>query len=131
MGKMSRDKGKRGELELSKILTAEGYPCRRGQQTNGALGEADVEGLPGIHIECKRVERLDLDAAMKQSVDDAYAEGLKWGHEMLPAVFHRANASPSKPTRGSWKVTMLLKDWIRIFREYDSSLKLKEMEKKK
>ena len=60
----SRRKGKEGELELAKKLREYGYGCRRGQQYSGANGDADVIGLPGIHIECKRVERLDLLAAM-------------------------------------------------------------------
>lgn len=64
----SRDKGKRGELELAKVLRGYGYDTRRGQQYCGANGDADVVGLPGIHIECKRVERLNLDDAMAQAV---------------------------------------------------------------
>ena len=50
MGKASRDKGKRGERELAGKLREYGYDCRRGQQYAGANGDADVVGLPGIHI---------------------------------------------------------------------------------
>lgn len=46
----SRSKGKRGELELARELKHHGYACRRGQQFSGASGDADVIGLPGIHI---------------------------------------------------------------------------------
>ena len=60
MGKSQREKGKRGERELAGRLRDHGYDCRRGQQFCGASGDADVTGLPGIHIECKRVERLNL-----------------------------------------------------------------------
>ena len=60
----SRAKGKAGELELSRLLRDYGYDCRRGQQYSGASGDADVIGLPGIHIEVKRVERLDISAAV-------------------------------------------------------------------
>ena len=35
----------------------------------------DVAGLPGIHIECKNVERLNLRKAMEQSSEDAINEG--------------------------------------------------------
>lgn len=93
----SRQKGKRGELELAAVLRAHGYDTRRGQQYAGANGDADVVGLPGVHIECKRVERLDLDGAMAQSVRDA-RDG------ELPVVMHRRN-------RGEWLVTMRLEDW--------------------
>ena len=53
MGKSQREKGKRGERELAGRLRDHGYDCRRGQQFCGASGDADVTGLPGIHIECK------------------------------------------------------------------------------
>ena len=100
----SRDKGKRGELELSKKLREYGYECRRGQQYSGASGDADVIGLPGIHIECKRVEKLNIYDAIDQSKRDA-----RTGE--IPAVFHRKNDC-------DWLVTMRLEDWISIYREW-------------
>ena len=78
----SREKGKRGELELARALRALGYDCRRGQQYSGKNGDADVVGLPGIHIECKRVERLNLAEAMRQARRDA-----RVGE--TPVVMHR------------------------------------------
>ena len=80
----SRNKGAAGERELANKLKEYGYDARRGQQYCGANGDADVIGLDGIHIECKRVERLNLYDAMAQSVHDA-KENEK------PAVFHRKN----------------------------------------
>ena len=56
----SRQKGVRGERELAGILRDYGFDSRRGQQYCGLNGDADVIGLPGIHIECKRVERLNI-----------------------------------------------------------------------
>ena len=100
----SRAKGAAGERELAKKLREYGYDCRRGQQYCGANGDADVIGLPGIHIECKRVERLNIDDAMLQAIRDR-REG------EYPAVFHRKN-------NGKWMVTMLLDDWQEIYREW-------------
>ena len=100
----SRAKGAAGERELAKKLREYGYECRRGQQFCGANGDADVIGLPGIHIECKRVERLNIDDAMLQAIRDR-REG------EFPAVFHRKN-------NGKWMVTMLLDDWQEIYREW-------------
>ena len=100
----SRAKGARGERELARILRGYGYDCRRGQQYCGANGDADVVGLSGIHIECKRVERLNIDDAMLQAIRDR-REG------EYPAVFHRKN-------NGKWMVTMLLDDWQEIYREW-------------
>ena len=102
----SRDKGKRGELELSRKLRELGWECRRGQQYSGANGDADVIGLPGIHIECKRVERLDMYAAMRQSVHDA-----KEGE--APTVMHRKDHC-------EWLVTMRLEDWAKLYSEAQS-----------
>ena len=101
MGKMSRDKGKRGERELSKILQQYGYDARRGQQFSGANGDPDVVGLPGIHIEVKRVERLNLYQAMEQAKSDAR-------EDEAPAVFHRRNGE-------KWMVTMMLEDWMELY----------------
>lgn len=100
----SRDKGARGERELTKALREYGYECRRGQQYCGANGDADVIGLPGIHIECKRVERLNIEDAMTQAIRDR-REG------EYPAVFHRKNNC-------KWLVTMRLEDWIEIYKEW-------------
>ena len=100
----SRAKGAAGERELAKKLREYGYECRRGQQYCGANGDADVLGLPGIHIECKRVERLNIDDAMLQAIRDR-REG------EFPAVFHRKN-------NGKWMVTMLLDDWQEIYKEW-------------
>lgn len=102
----SRSKGKRGELELCRKLREYGYSCSRSVQYCGANGDADVVGLPGIHIECKRVERLNLTDAMHQAMRDTRAGE-------LPAVFHRRNDEP-------WMVTMPLESWIEIYREWEA-----------
>lgn len=101
MGKASRDKGKRGERELANVLKEYGFDTHRGVQYQGGHDSPDVVGLPGIHIECKRVEKLNLDAAMKQANEDC-------GKQEAPAVFHRKNG-------GQWHVTMELRDWMFIF----------------
>ena len=116
----SREKGKRGEIELSHILNAYGYETRRSQQFSGANGDADVVGLPGIHIEVKRVEKLNIDKALKQSIDDSYADELKQGIDLIPAVFHRSNDDRKKgSTKGVWKVTLRLKDFMEIYKAWD------------
>lgn len=106
MGKTSREKGKRGERELSSFLRSFGYEARRGQQYCGSNGDADVVGLPGIHIECKRVEKLNIAAAMSQSIADA-------NPDEKPVVMHRRN-------NAQWLVTMRLDDFMEIYREWES-----------
>ena len=99
----SRQKGKRGELEVAHILKEHGFDARRGQQYAGANGDADVVGLDGIHIEVKRTERLDLKAAFTQSVRDA-REG------EVPTVW-------SKRNNGPWLVTMSAEDFLKMYTE--------------
>ena len=112
MGKSQREKGKRGERELAGKLRDHGYDCRRGQQFCGISGDADVIGLPGIHIECKRVERLNLQEAMEQSKRDA-----RTGEK--PCVFHRRD-------RSEWLVTMRLEDWIQLYKEWEAGQQITE-----
>lgn len=107
----SRAKGAKGERELANILKDYGYSTRRGQQFSGLEGE-DVIGLDYIHIECKRVENLNLYNAMDQSKRDSK-------DTQMPAVFHRKNNK-------KWLVTMELTDWINLYNEYYSSMKLEE-----
>ena len=97
----SRAKGKRGELELAKFLRGWGYDARRGQQYSGANGDADVVGVPGLHIECKRVEQLNIENALKQAEHDA-PDGI------IPIVFHRKNGE-------DWKVTLRADVFMRIY----------------
>lgn len=101
----SREKGARGERELARVLRQYGYNSRRGQQYSGANGDADVVGLPGIHIECKRVERLNIHDAMNQAKRDRR-------ENEIPAVFHRKNNC-------EWLVTLTLDDFIKIYREWE------------
>ena len=94
-GKTSQRKGAAGERELATILQQHGYDCSRGGSlTFGDL--PDVSGLPGIHIEVKRVEKLNVVEAMEQSIRDS--ERMRDG---IPALFHRRNRKP-------WLVTMRL-----------------------
>lgn len=97
----SKRKGGAGERELAGILKEHGFDTRRGHQFNGQTDEADVIGLPGVHIECKRVENLNIYKALEQSIRDA-----RTGE--TPVVMHRRN-------RDQWKVTMLLEDWLKMY----------------
>lgn len=87
----SRAKGKRGELELKSLLRTYGYDAHRGVQYQGGQDSPDVVGLPFIHIECKRVEKLNIYEAYEQSKRDAGV--------LFPVVMHRKNDC-------EWLVTM-------------------------
>lgn len=117
MGKSSQAKGKAGEQELARLLRQHGYEIERG----GCLsfGERpDLVGLPGIHVECKRVERLNLDTAMAQAIRDSARFG-----DGAPAVFHRRSRRP-------WLITMRLDDWLEIYRTFAEPYKNPESARK-
>lgn len=90
---------------LAKRLRENGYQVRRGQQFSGANGDADVVGLPGIHIECKFVERLNLRDAMDQSIRDA-----RVGE--IPTVMHKKKYE-------DWLVTMRIDDFLALYKEWE------------
>lgn len=98
----SQRKGRGGEIELSALLNEAGFETRPGRPLSYG-SEADVVGLPGVHIEVKRTERLRLDDAMNQAIRDAERFG-----DGVPAVFHRRSRRP-------WLVTMRLDDWLRLY----------------
>lgn len=100
-GKGSRDKGANGERELARLLKdLYGFDVRRGQVFNG---EPDLVGLDGIHVEVKRVERLNVHDALEQA-----REASKKKQDGVPVVFHRRN-------RTRWMVTMDLQDWVDFY----------------
>ena len=67
MGITSQRKGAEGERELAAVLRGYGYDVERGGSLS--FGETpDLTGLPGVHIECKRVERLNVGEAMQQAI---------------------------------------------------------------
>lgn len=86
MGSASRDKGARGERELARFLTEEGWPSERGIQRSGSPDSPDVKGVlsRAFHIECKRTESLSVFKALDQAKRDA-------GGLRIPVVYHRRN----------------------------------------
>lgn len=90
MGRMSRQKGKRGEREAAAELGAI-FACdaRRGVQYQGGPDSPDVV-LTGVnvHVEAKRVEALNLYKALEQAKGDAMPG-------KVPIVWHRKNGKPS------------------------------------
>lgn len=103
MSKFSRDKGKRGEREIALVLREHGFEARRGQQYCGANGDADVVGVPGLHIEVKRTEKFRMYEALDQARNDAR-------EDELPVVFTRKNNC-------DWVACLRLDDFMELFKE--------------
>lgn len=81
----SRNKGKKGEIELAQLLRNQGWmDARRGVQYSGLKGDADVVGVQGIHIECKRCQQVSDERWLEQAERDA-----RIGE--IPVVIYRRN----------------------------------------
>ena len=104
-GKVSRNKGQRGELLLRDLFRAAGYDAERdGQQGSGTHGtHPDVAGgPPGFWPECKRVEAFScVTRAMEQAKKDSAGTGL------VPSVY-------SKTNRDEWLVTLRAEDFFNL-----------------
>ena len=108
----SKQKGKRGELECAKKLREYGFnEVRRSVQYNGKAeeGQPDLIGLPNIHIEVKRTERLKLYDAIEQTERDKK-------EEELGVIFHKKNNC-------EWVCIMTFEDWIKLYKESEFSNK--------
>lgn len=114
----SKQKGARFERLLASQFRDYGYDARRTAQYCGNTGEAaDVIGLPGIHVEAKHCERMQLYDWMAQAKRDSS------GSDRIPAVFHKKN-------NAEILVTMELEDWFQLYREWEAGFDLKERETK-
>lgn len=102
MGKTSQRKGRTAEIELSNILRGYGLYATPGSPLNYGT-EADVNGLPGYHIEVKRCERLSLPAWIEQAERDAQRM-----QDGAPLVVFRQNRQP-------WRVCIRLDDFMKLY----------------
>lgn len=111
----SKQKGARFERLLVSKFREYGYKdSRRTAQYCGNTGDAsDVVGLPGIHIEAKHQERMQLYDWMDQAKRDSQGSG------NFPVVFHKKN-------NAEILVTMRFDDFMEIYKEYYASQELKE-----
>ena len=101
----SNRKGKQGELEFANLCKEYGFEeARRSQQYSGEGHTADVVGLPELHIEVKRVERLNIEKAIDQCFEDKHEDD-------LGIVAHRKN-------NRNWLVTMDFDEWMEIYKRY-------------
>lgn len=109
----SKQKGARFERSLASKFKEYGYEARRTAQYCGNTGDAsDVVGLPGIHIEAKHQERMQLYDWMDQAKRDSE------GTENMPVVFHKKN-------NAEILVTMRFEDWMQLYNKWQNAQVLK------
>ena len=94
-GRSSQAKGRRAEAELAEYLRDHGFPDAR-------PGDPLNLGADGLHIECKRHERLEISRWYEQAQQDA--QRMKDGK---PVVVYRQN-------RRSWMVVLSLADFLAL-----------------
>ncbi len=106
MGKMQREKGKRGERAFRDLLRERGFNAERGVQHRGGPNSPDIlcVDLPTLHFEVKATQALRIWPALQQAVDDAGGK--------TPVVGHKRNGS-------EWVVILRAKDFLEIVRRSD------------
>lgn len=101
----SKQKGKRGELEVAKMLQLIGYDARRSVQYCGSSGDAaDVVGVGGLHLEVKRTETISIRKWMEQAERDAEKSG------RTPVVVFRSNGK-------RWRVCLDAEAFFTMYKE--------------
>jgi hypothetical protein len=115
MGRMSRQKGKRGEREVVQRFIARGVPCRRawedqskpGGQADGDLEIGEGTGLVGtIYAEVRFRETLAIPEWLREieAATDAVDDG-----RFRALIFRRS--------REDWHVAVPLNDYIDLLRQ--------------
>jgi hypothetical protein len=88
MGRMSRNKGARGELEVAALVRAAGWPNATRNFASGARGNGDIAHGPALTvIESKFTDHFELRACWAQVTRDAERAGVGY----LPLLAHRWN----------------------------------------
>lgn len=106
-GRSAQAKGRRAEIELSMFLREKGYITAAPGKPLNYGREPDVKGIKGLHIECKRHEKLEVNKWYEQAARDA--EKMKDGK---PVVMFRQN-------RKQWMAVLSLSDFLELIRRKD------------
>ena len=102
MGRMSREKGARGEREVIDQLHAHGWPHAHRNFASGSRGGSDIaRGPAGVALEIKRTEALRLRDTWKQATEDAAQRG------DVPVIAHRWNG-------GEWLAVLPLDELLAL-----------------
>lgn len=99
-------KGKRGEREVVSHYRRAGFDAARTPNSGGLRWSGDLMGVPGVSIEVKRTETLDLWAGVGQAERDAPAGS-------IPALHFRRSGEP-------WRVVIRLDAFIELLHARDA-----------
>lgn len=112
-------RGRRTQRVLAAYLAAHGWPHAT---SKGAFeGGRDIEGMPGLSVECKATSDGSLTGALRQA--EAYAAG------DLPLVVWRPNGYGEERI-GDWVVAMRLDVATRLLRDagYGEPIETEELQ---
>lgn len=110
----SRAKGKAGELELCKLLLPYWPEAARNIDQFGA-DKQDVLNVAGLHIQCKRVEKLRIWESLDQAVTEAR-------NGDVPVLAFRRNLTRSPlPSRSKWFGAMELDELLPLLKLRDAA----------
>ena len=117
MATPSQNKGSNYERELVAYLnqtlgitTCARAPLSGGGFIGGHTSGSDLLGLPSVHLEAKRTERLNVRDAIRQA-ETSLAKNTS---PDMPVVITRRNREPTQDSL----VVMRLKDWCKLYAAY-------------
>jgi Holliday junction resolvase len=100
MGKMSRDKGGRGENAVKGMAAAHDFTAVR-SRSGGGQARSDLVGIPGMAVEVKWVERESVRAWWEQAAENCDLD--------VPVVAHKRN-------NRTWLATLELDELLAAWR---------------
>lgn len=115
-GRGAKAKGSGFELEMARYLTdqlgiqVDRMPMSGGGTFGTKLGGSDLMGLPYMHAELKRCERLNFRDAMRQAEKSIAASS----HGVAPLVVTRKNHEATKDSI----VMMRMEDWLQLYQSF-------------
>lgn len=101
-GRSAQAKGRRAEIELAAYLREHGLTDARPGEPLNYGKQPDITGIAGLHIECKRHEKIELNKWYEQAAADA--ERMQDGK---PVVIFRQN-------RRQWMIALSLADFLEL-----------------
>ncbi len=94
----SRQKGAAAEREFAALIRQHGFTGERTGR-NGKTSEDVTHDVPGVHIEVKRREALELAKWLRQAEKDA--------GDLVPVVAYRKSREP-------WRVVVPAAEFLRL-----------------
>jgi Holliday junction resolvase len=109
VGKSQREKGRRGEQEVARILRSRGFDAERIPNSGGLTEKGDVKSkdLPRLHFEVKFQETWSLLKWLRQAIEEALPT-------QVPVVVFKKSREP-------WRVSVTLEHYLDLIEdsEYD------------